>query len=142
MSFGSWTANPEEFSELVSSDFDRVYEASSCSPRDSRLVNAIQAPLYVENPLLSTCVMLPSGVPGRIGLDIDTAGNGRTPSTGALRLREIRKRDPLEPRYPTVTDASRPIWRCTFTFHDCSAALRKLGSMVAGARPLGRVVSS
>src|SRR5215471_14927025 len=98
MSFGSWTANPEEFSELVSSDFDRVYEASSCSPRDSRLVNAIQATLYVENPLLSTCVMLPSGVPGRMGLDAETAGNGRTPFTGALILREIRSCDPFERR--------------------------------------------
>ena len=41
--------------------------------------------------MLSTCVMLPSVAPGRIGLAADSAGNGRTPFTGWLRLREMRR---------------------------------------------------
>jgi hypothetical protein len=76
------TAIPEELSELVSSDFDQVYEASSCRPRDTRLVNATQAALYREKPLLSTWVMLPRVAPGRIGLEAPTATNGRTPAMG------------------------------------------------------------
>src|SRR5262245_48692515 len=38
----SWIAKPDELSELVSCDFDQVYEASNCSPRNSRCVADIQ----------------------------------------------------------------------------------------------------
>src|SRR5579872_3303938 len=98
MSLGSWIAKPFELSELVSSDFERVYDASTWSPLDRRFVTAIQAPLYVENPSLVTSMMLPSGVPGRIELDADTAAYGRTPLTGALMLRVIRRFAPVDPR--------------------------------------------
>src|SRR5512144_2982955 len=83
--------------------------------------------------------MLPSGVPGEIGLEADTVAKGRVPFTGWLMLREIRRFVPREPRYPMVMAICGPSCRCTFTFQDCSDAFRNRGSIVAGARPTGRV---
>ena len=53
----------------------------------------------------------------------------------------MRKFEPCDPEYPTVTASSRASCRCTLTFHACSDAFRKFGSTVAGASPAGRVVS-
>src|SRR5262245_12214027 len=85
--------------------------------------------------------MLPSSAPGRMGLEDDSAAYGRTPFTGWLRLREIRRSSPREPKYPTIAAKSRAICCCTLTFHDRSDALRNPWSIVAGARPPACVLS-
>src|SRR5688500_960454 len=84
--------------------------------------------------------MLLSGAPGRIGLERETAGNGRTPPTGWFRLREIRRSRPREPMYATIAATSQARSRWMFTFHDRIEALRNRGSTVTGDSPIGRVV--
>src|SRR5215510_11149032 len=137
MSYAFCTAKPRELSELVSCDFDHVYDVSTCRPRDRRLVSAIHAAVYLENPELSTWVITPSGAPGRIGLDEESAANGNTPSIGWLMLREIRRFAPREPEYPIVRAAFGATCRCRLTFHESSDPLRNRGSIEMGARPAG-----
>src|SRR5262245_60043128 len=83
--------------------------------------------------------MLPMGEPGRIGLEGDSAENGRIPATGWLMLRAIRKLVPCEPRYPTIAARFAASCLCRLTFHDRTDALRNSRSTVTGARAVACV---
>src|SRR5262245_4163870 len=74
-----------------------------------------------------------------MGLNRLTDGNGGTPFTGWLMLREMRRFAPRDPKYPTIAERSRAICRCTLTFHDRIDAFSNHGSIVTGARRTGCV---
>src|SRR5262249_30087313 len=91
--------------ELVSVDFDNVYEPASCSPFDNLRSAVPQNPLWGDQPVVAIWRMLPSAAPGRIGLVADSGVYGRTVPPGVvswLMFTGMRWRSPYEPKYPTM----------------------------------------
>ena len=67
-----------------------------------RLVLGLERELFIVTHLMIAgrlrWVAPDAKAPGRIGLDAESAGNGRTPPTGWLMLREMRRCVPFEPK--------------------------------------------